>query len=95
MVAEERPQGTTSSLLELYRRRLQISYCQYGVRELQPPRSLLRPGPTGRFGQEYKTKNEYRGGRTQGGEQRDRGLQRHRDPKLCRTRRGEYTAERS
>ena len=95
MVAEERPQGIASSLLEPFRWRMQIAYCQYGVRELQPPRSLLRPGPTGRFGQEYKTKNEFRGERTQGGEQRERGRRRHRDPKLCRSRRGEYTAGRS
>jgi hypothetical protein len=58
VVAEERPQGIASSLLEPFRWRMQIAYCQYGVRELQPPRSLLRPGPTGRLGQEYKTRNE-------------------------------------
>ncbi len=38
-VAEERPEGAASSLLEPFRRRLHIAYCPYGVRELQPPRS--------------------------------------------------------
>ena len=52
--------GTAVSWLldtvETLRRRREIVYCQYGVRELQPPGVLLRPGPTGRFDKEYKTR---------------------------------------
>ena len=66
MVAEERPQGTASSLLEPSRRRMQIEYRQYGVRELQPPRSStlarsdeeIRPG--------IQDQDEFSGEKTQG-----------------------------
>ena len=42
-----------------------------------------RPGPSGSNGQDYKTKNELEGRRTQGGEQRARGRRRHRAPNLA------------
>ena len=57
-----------------------------GMRPAAAPESPLRPGSTGRLGQDYKTRHEFKGRRTQGGEQRVRGRRRHRTPKLCRTR---------
>ena len=60
-MAEERPQGIASALLELFRRLLQNAYRTYWVRELQLSRSFhsgpvrrgasdrnTRPGPSSR-----------------------------------------------
>ncbi len=52
-VAEERPQGIASALLELFRRLLQIAYRTYWVRDLQQPRSF-HSGPV-RRGEADKT----------------------------------------
>ena len=78
-----------------FRRRLQIAYRTYWVRELLQPRSSLRPGPTGSIGQDHKTRNELKEGRTQGGELRVRGRRRHRTQNSAGRGRGEHTAQRS
>jgi hypothetical protein len=57
-----------------------------GTRAAAVPEFSLRPGPTGSIGQDHKTRNELKGRRAQGGEQRVRGRRRHRTPNLCRTR---------
>ena len=57
-----------------------------GTRYTAAPEFSLRPGPTGSIGQDHKTRNELKGRRAQGGEQRVRGRRRHRTPNLCRTR---------
>ena len=46
----------------------------------------------GRIGQDYKTQNEFNGGRTQGGEQRDQGRGRHGLRNSAGTRRVEHGA---
>ena len=56
VVAEERSQGIASSLLEPSRRRLQIENRQYGVRELQPPRSSTPARSDEEIRHEYKTR---------------------------------------
>ena len=56
------------------------------------PGVLLRPGSTGSLEQDYKTRNEFKGGRTQGGEQRDQGRGRHDIRNSAGTRRVEHGA---
>ena len=67
-MAEARPQGTASTLRELFRRRLQVARtARTGYAGCSSPGVLLRPGSTGSLEQDYKTQNEFNGGRTQGG----------------------------
>jgi len=87
--------GLRRHYCSIFRRLLQSAYRTYWVRELQQPRSSLRPGPKGSIGQDYKTRNELKGGRTQGGELRVRGRRRHRTQNSAGRGRGEDTAKRS
>ena len=95
-MAEERPQGSASALLELFRRLLQNAYRTYWVRELQQSRSFhsgpvrrgaldrtTRPGMSSR---EDELKGESNESVTKGGI----GLQ-----TSAGRGRGEYTAKRS
>jgi hypothetical protein len=89
--------GTAVSWLldtvETLRRRREIVYCQYGVRELQPPRSSTPARSDGEIRPGIQDQERVWRRRTRGGEQRERGRRRHRDPKLCRSRRGESCRE--
>ena len=79
-LAEERPQGTVSALLELFRRLLQIAHRTYRVRELEQPRSFY----SGLVQRGESNKTTRPGGSTerstQEGEQRARGRRRRRVP---------------
>ena len=94
-VAAVRPQGTASALWSLFDNGGKTCTASTGYGSCSRPGALLRPGPTGRFDQEYKTRNELKEERTQGREQCERGRRRQRDPTLCRSSRGEYIAGRS
>ena len=79
--------------VETLRRRRQIVYCEYGVRELQPSRSSTPARSDGEIRPGIQDQERVRRRTTRGGEQRERGRRRHRDPKLCRSRRGESCKE--
>ena len=63
-----------------------------GTRAAAVPEFSLRPGPTGSIGQDHKTRNELKGRRAQGGEQRDQGRGRHELRNSAGTRRVEHGA---